>query len=583
MIRVRTPSGERILSVEAFEAHVRQGDISPFAEVCLPAITGDRFVAARELSLFAALHDPRRMLFQRHFHLGRLPVVTGAFTLVCIALFLYARALGAGAVTRDALLLLGAKARAPMLDEGELWRLLTANLLHRDSTHLAFNMFALLNIGTVLEGVYRRGEYVVLLVVGGLSTMALSSVMSIPITVGASGVIFCCLGAAVVFGLRFSELLPLRYRMYFGVVVVAYAAAMFYLGLQRAGTDNWGHAGGLLSGFVMGALLEPRLMKANPQLLRSTAWRAWALAAGIVVLIVVAGPIVPRIAFHFEPYRFDSFGIEISRPSTWTKGPDPLGFLAFGNGVDALTSIACAHREAPRSVDGATAHFVDEELGALALRGSIFGLDVAAVSVDTIDGVDARLVPFSFTASDGPFAARTWVFVRGEMECAFVVAQRKGARAHSVAILDEIRARVRFVATKAQREAQNGVLNRPHDPRAQLEMALAHQAAGEVAGARAAFAVAMTTSDPTWLARVRLANARFELLFGGDFDAALRDAHNCAQADPTPQAYALWVQILTRRGDAAAARRVLAEALAQFGEVSELAALTHPALPSPSP
>ena len=40
-------------------------------------MTGDRFVQARELSLFTAIYDPRRILFRRHFHLGRFPIVTG--------------------------------------------------------------------------------------------------------------------------------------------------------------------------------------------------------------------------------------------------------------------------------------------------------------------------------------------------------------------------------------------------------------------------------------------------------------------------------------------------------------------------
>jgi membrane associated rhomboid family serine protease len=565
MIRVREGDDERILSIEEFEHLARRGELSPFAEVCLPAVTGERFVPARDLPLFSSLYDPRRLLFQKHFHLGRLPIVTGLVSLACVGLFLLAKDMGDGAVTRDALIALGAKARARIVDEGELWRVLMANLLHRDLTHLAFNLFALLNIGTVLEGVYRRGDYVLLLVVGGISAMGFSTLASGPVTVGASGIIFACLGCAIVFGLRFSDLLPLRYRVYFGVVVVGYAAVMFYLGLQRATTDNWGHAGGLIAGLIMGALLEPRLMRltAKPEAPR-TALVPWLLSLALVVIVAAAGPLVPRFWFGYEPHRFDMFGVELWRPTTWQKGPNPLGFLAFGNSVDALTSIACARVGARHTADAAAKRFVDDELRSLARAGHIGDLQVGRDAADEIDGVPARLIPFSFVASDGPFEARAFVFVRGDNECAFVLAHRASASPTSRAILDEIRARIHFVETKAQRDAANAVLNRPHDPRAQLDLAFAHQSAGDVDRARAAFvkAAAETHGDPGWDVRVQLGRARFELDFGGDLDLARREAMAALAASPADADTAvLVVDILLRRGELDAARAALGPAL----------------------
>src|SRR5690606_17613937 len=115
------------------------------------------------LPMFASAYDPRRLLFRRHFHLGRLPLVTGAVAVVCIAFWLFARDLGDGVATREVLLSLGAKSRARIVDEGETWRLLMASLLHKDGLHVGFNLFVLLAVGTVLEGVYRRGDYFLLL------------------------------------------------------------------------------------------------------------------------------------------------------------------------------------------------------------------------------------------------------------------------------------------------------------------------------------------------------------------------------------------------------------------------------------
>lgn len=602
MIRLREGDDESILTIDEFERRARRGEISPFAEVCLPAMTGDRFVQARELSLFTAIYDPRRILFRRHFHLGRFPIVTGALAIACVAVYFVTQHLGEGVVTREALLELGAKARARIVDEGQLWRVLTANVLHRDATHLAFNLFALLNIGTVLEGVYRRGDYVLLCVVGGVTTMALSTFASGPVTVGASGLIFACLGCAVVFGLRFSEVLPVRYRLYFGVVVVGYAAVMFYLGLQRASTDNWGHAGGLMSGLVMGAILEPRLMRlreAREPL--SSLVRPWLASLGVIVLVVALGPAVPRLAFKYKPYLLDAFGIEIERPSTWSKGPDPLGFLAFGNGVDALASVACARVSSRGNVEEAARRFVDRELKSLARAGHIGDLEVGEPTVDVIgrtatgpgEGgaipngddplfrapsaatltVPARRVPFSFLASDGPFQADAWVFVRGEMECAFVLAHRSTASARSKEILDEVRQRLRLVQTKAQRDAMNAAVNRPHEVKAQLDLALANQAAGDVDNARAAFVEAerLLVSDAGYQGRVRVGRARFELEWGGDLDAALLAAEQAriSSADD-PDAAVLLLDVLLARGDVERVKIASEAALKQWADEPRL-------------
>ena len=69
--------------------------------------------------------------------------------------------------------------RLPVTNRGATHRIgPDADPRPRDGIHLGFNLFALLNVGTVLEGVYRRGDYVLLLVVSGLSTMLTSAVMS---------------------------------------------------------------------------------------------------------------------------------------------------------------------------------------------------------------------------------------------------------------------------------------------------------------------------------------------------------------------------------------------------------------------
>lgn len=526
MIRVRDGDDEHILSMDEFERRARRGEISPHAMVSIPALTGDDgFVEARTLSLFSAVYDPRRLLFRRHFQLGRLPLVTTALTLLCIALWWVARDLGDGAVTREALLVLGAKARARIVDEGETWRLLTASVLHKDGVHLAFNLFVLVSVGSVLEAVYRRGDYLLLLVCSGLACMVTSTIASPPATVGASGMVFGCLGCAVVFGLRFADVLSLRYRLYFGVVIVAYTAAAFWSGLLRTSTDNWGHAGGMVCGFLFGALLEPRLLRlkgvSEPRLAVA---RPWMAVVAIIMVVVVSGPLLPRLFLRWVPLPFQAFGVVLHHPRTWARGPDPLGFVAVGNGTDALASLACSRSSAPATLEVAATTFVDRELFGLMRAGHIASLEVDPQIDDVIDSairVPARKVTFSFIASDGPFRATARVFVRGEIECALVTAARLDASSTSLALLQQLVERVQIVPTQAERTAV-AATERSTSTRPWLERALAHQAAGSVDNARAAFVHAQqfAASEPSWLARVNVARARFELVQGRQLDAA---------------------------------------------------------------
>jgi membrane associated rhomboid family serine protease len=526
MIRVRDGDDEHILSMDEFERRARRGEISPHAMVSIPALTGDDgFVEARTLSLFSAVYDPRRLLFRRHFQLGRLPLVTTALTVLCIALWWVARDLGDGAVTREALLALGAKARARIVDEGETWRLLTASVLHKDGVHLGFNLFVLVSVGSVLEAVYRRGDYMLLLVCSGLSCMVTSTIASPPATVGASGMVFGCLGCAVVFGLRFADVLSLRYRLYFGVVLVAYTAAAFWSGLLRTSTDNWGHAGGMACGFLFGALLEPRLLRLKGvRETRTATAQPWIAVVVVMLMVVVSGPLLPRLLLRWVPLPFDAFGVVLHHPQTWARGPDPLGFVAVGNGTDALASLACSRSSTPAALDQAATIFVDRELFGLMRAGHIANLEVDPQSDDIIDQrarIPARRVAFSFIASDGPFHATARVFVRGEIECALVTAARNDASATSMALLQRLVDDVEIVSTLAERKAV-AASERSTSTKAWLERALAHQAAGSVDEARAAFVQAQqfATTETSWLVRVNVARARFELAQGRQFDAA---------------------------------------------------------------
>src|SRR5262249_48903983 len=83
--------------------------------------------------------------------------------------------------------------------EGEWWRLFTSMFLHGSFLHIAFNMFALWWLGSVVEQSLGAVRYLLLYVASGLAGSA-GAIIFAPHapTVGASGAIFGLLGALLV-------------------------------------------------------------------------------------------------------------------------------------------------------------------------------------------------------------------------------------------------------------------------------------------------------------------------------------------------------------------------------------------------
>ena len=183
------------------------------------------------------------------------PWVTIGFLLSAFSILVAAGGLRSG-VGLPSLLVYGAKATPLILDRGETWRLFAANLLHKDPLHLAFNAFALWNVGGALERAVRPADYLALIIFTALGTTLISAIGADSISLGASGIAFGVLGASATFGWRRGVRGSLR--SYFGLRIVPWLLALFAAGLGSAGVDNWGHAGGLFTGALVGCFLTPR-------------------------------------------------------------------------------------------------------------------------------------------------------------------------------------------------------------------------------------------------------------------------------------------------------------------------------------
>ena len=117
------------------------------------------------------------------------PWVTIGLLLSCFWVLVAAGGLRSG-VGLAGLLSFGAKSTSLILDRGETWRLFAANLLHKDPLHLAFNAFALWNVGGALERAVRPADYLAVLVFTALGTTLASAVGADSISLGASGMAF---------------------------------------------------------------------------------------------------------------------------------------------------------------------------------------------------------------------------------------------------------------------------------------------------------------------------------------------------------------------------------------------------------
>src|SRR3954471_8569587 len=206
----------------------------------------------------------------------------------CLAVLAAAGGIKAG-LSVIGLLAYGAKATPLILDRGETWRLFAANLLHKDILHLAFNAFAIWNVGGALERAVRPADYLALLIYTALGTTLVSAVGADSISLGASGIAFGLLGASAAFGWRRGVRGQLR--SYFGLRIVPWMLALFAAGIGSSGVDNWGHAGGLIAGAAMGGFLAPRGWSGDASARRLAA--AVGALLGTLALGVVARPMLP--------------------------------------------------------------------------------------------------------------------------------------------------------------------------------------------------------------------------------------------------------------------------------------------------
>ena len=149
---------------------------------------------------------------------------------------------------------------APLVLEGEYWRLFTAMFLHFGFEHLAYNMFSLIFLGDIVETFMGPVRYLIIYIGGGIIGNIVSVFFNMrtgkyAVAAGASGAIFACMGAFLYYALRNQKGFGRNNMRRLGLMVML----MIMQSLVDKGVDNAAHLGGLAAGFVLAAILyHPR-------------------------------------------------------------------------------------------------------------------------------------------------------------------------------------------------------------------------------------------------------------------------------------------------------------------------------------
>lgn len=186
-----------------------------------------------------------------------------AYILVAINIVVYIVCTSAGSLLYN----IGDGSVTDVIDNGQWYRVLTSMFLHRDVTHLFYNMLLLYMLGNMVEQRLGRWKFTLSYlgcgIVAGLMSLGLNYYRGIDVSnVGASGAVYGIFGIALI-----SEIATINWRRvsYFTirriVLVLICVGVSLYIDAQTAGIDYVAHVGGLCVGAVIGVIWYFNLLR----------------------------------------------------------------------------------------------------------------------------------------------------------------------------------------------------------------------------------------------------------------------------------------------------------------------------------
>ena len=197
----------------------------------------------------------------------------------------------------------------PATEEGQWWRLLSAIFVHLSLLHVAVNLWALWDIGCLMEATLGRWRYSLLFigsgVVGNLISLALQDQQRI--SSGASGAIFGLYGGLMVFLWRERRRIVIEEYRWIFAFAIAFSVLMLVVGIFIPSIDNAAHGGGLLAGLVLAMLLGHGAFGPVESTAQTLFSPAGLLSAIAVMAIFISLPAPP---YRYSQERLASKAIE---------------------------------------------------------------------------------------------------------------------------------------------------------------------------------------------------------------------------------------------------------------------------------
>lgn len=172
------------------------------------------------------------------------------------------------------------------------WRLIMGTFLHGGLLHIGMNMFVLLDIAPIVEELYGSARFLFLYIACGAGGSLCSTFFGKGPSVGASGAILGIIGALIAVTTKRggANIQAMRSRLISWVIMI------FAFGFLVRGIDNWGHFGGLVTGFIVGKIFADRQPAPGRERTRAylLGWIAGgALIAAFVMMFLQIGNPLP--------------------------------------------------------------------------------------------------------------------------------------------------------------------------------------------------------------------------------------------------------------------------------------------------
>jgi rhomboid protease GluP len=164
-------------------------------------------------------------------------------------------------------------------------RLVTAMFLHAGLIHLAFNMWALWDMGKLAERFYGNSQFLLIFMLAGIfgSLASLFFGAKVTVAVGASGAIFGVAGALAAGVFTKSNKLPPRLVASMRSSLIGFIGISLFMGFTIANVDNAAHIGGFISGFALASVLAEKF---DWEEYKSSRYPRLALASTASVLVM---------------------------------------------------------------------------------------------------------------------------------------------------------------------------------------------------------------------------------------------------------------------------------------------------------